>query len=224
MNGDRESNEDPPSSVDRPTKRVKISTECADTATLTAPPSLPPDAWAAVMECLKLSDVLSLSSTCRAIYHDAVPLVTTLHITKPRQMDPFLSKRFTDIRDIYIYSLLNRQPDYKYDVDFETSVRVATFLSNNFAKAERVFIGCIIYGDLLPYIHWDTDSDLELCPLLCQSEVCVAYNYNHFRILIVGYAVELVRAFLLRLLHVLNAEALRKFKLDLLDLMILTYA
>ena len=154
MNGDRESNEDPPSSVDRPTKRVKTSAECADTATLTAPPSLPPDAWAAVMECLKLSDVLSLSCTCRAIYHDAVPLVTTLHITKPRQMDPFLSKRFTDIRDIYIYSLLNRQPDYKYDVDFETSVRVATFLSNNFAKAERVFIVCISYGD--PYIHWDT--------------------------------------------------------------------
>lgn len=154
MDGDRESNEQPPSSlVDRPTKRVKTSTEHAGTATLAAPPSLPPDAWAAVMECLKLSDVLSLSSTCRAIYHDAVPLVTTLHITKSHQMDPFLSKRFVDIRDIYIYSLLTRQADFTYDVDFETSVRVTTFLSNNFANLERVFIGWTRYGDLLPYMR-----------------------------------------------------------------------
>ena len=109
------------------------------------------------MEYLKLSDVLSLSSTCRAIYHDAVPLVTTLHITKSHQMDPFLSKRFIDVRDIYIYSLLKeRAADYMfYDVDFETSVRVATFLSNNFANLERVFIGCIRYGDLLPYVSVD---------------------------------------------------------------------
>eukprot|EP00956_Cyclotella_meneghiniana_P008695 scaffold11866_cov23-Cyclotella_meneghiniana.AAC.1 len=171
--GHLESNENdqPPAA----TKRVKTSTDNAGKATVAA------DSWAAVMEFLQLSDVLSLSSTCRVIYHDAVPLVTTLHITKSHQMNPLLAKRFRDVRDIYIYSLVQEQAINKWSVDFETSVRAATFLSNNFVKLERVCFGSTGHGELEPYVHslakYSTDnhnnmSHLELCPPRCQLEVC----------------------------------------------------
>jgi len=181
MNSDRDdgesNNERRPISIDRPTKRAKMTeSETAVNMTVKQPqPTLPPDAWAAIMEYLSLSDAISLSSTCRTMYHDAAPLVTSIHIMDATEMKSSVSKCFTDVRDIYIYSLHQVVLDHYTDdeeeidfvryhtIDFETSMRAAPFLSNNFVKLERVFFGSMhkIEGNeeedesvvaLLPYV------------------------------------------------------------------------
>jgi hypothetical protein len=57
----------------------------------------------------------------------------------------------------------------KYVIDFETSVRAVSFLSNNFAKLERVYFGgTTLVGQLRPFVSrdgigrnmWFTDRDL----------------------------------------------------------------
>jgi hypothetical protein len=65
-------------------------------------PTLPPDAWANVMEYLPLADVMSLSSTSKSIHDDATSLVKTLHIIKSCEMNQNLAKKFRNVRDIFI--------------------------------------------------------------------------------------------------------------------------
>lgn len=74
----------------RPAKRAKTTAD-ENEAMVVAAPILPPDAWAAVIEYLPLPNVISLSLTFRAIYHDAIPLVTMLHITNAKQMNAAIS-------------------------------------------------------------------------------------------------------------------------------------
>ena len=177
MNSDRDdgesNNERRPISIDRPTKRAKMTeSETAVNMTMKqSQPTLPPDAWAAIMEYLSLSDAISLSSTSRTMYHDAAPLVTSIHVMDATEMKSSVSKCFTDVRDIYIYSLhqvVLEDSDAEmvrvidHSIDFETSMRAAPFLSNNFVKLERVFFGSIHKTDdeegdgsvvaLLPYV------------------------------------------------------------------------
>jgi hypothetical protein len=152
----------PPPESERPAKRAKHngSEEIALAATL------PPDSWAMVMDYVPLSDVISLALTCREIYYDAIPLVTTLHIRKAKEMDCGLSRHFRDVRDIFIYSLVQSEMmTFRDDgeeeedvqrIDFETCIRAASFLSNNFPKLERVFFGSrdsnVVDEVLVPYV------------------------------------------------------------------------
>ena len=152
----------PPPESERPEKRAKHNgpEEIALAATL------PPDSWAMVMDYVPLSDVISLSLACREIYYDAIPLVTTLHIRKAKEMDCGLSRHFRDVRDIFIYSLVQsemmtfgddgeEEEDFQR-IDFETCIRAASFLSNNFTKLERVFFGSrdsnVVDEVLVPYV------------------------------------------------------------------------
>jgi hypothetical protein len=144
-------------------------------------PTLPPDAWAMVMKYLPLSDVISIASTCRANYFDAVPLVTSLHIRRPNEMSSKLSMRFRDVREIFIYSLVEVQylpimddddSDMDHDVEefytinFDTSARVSSFLSNSFPKLERVFLGGGVDDEdeeddiLTPYVEIPRGSNI----------------------------------------------------------------
>lgn len=152
----------PPPESERPAKRAKHngSEEIALAATL------PPDSWAMVMDYVPLSDVISLALTCREIYYDAIPLVTTLHIRKAKEMDCGLSRHFRDVRDIFIYSLVQsemmtfgddgEEEEDVQRIDFETCIRAASFLSNNFPKLERVFFGSrdsnVVDEVLVPYV------------------------------------------------------------------------
>lgn len=145
-------------------------------------PALPPDAWAVVMEYLSLSEAVTLSSTCRAAY-DAVPLVSTLHITETYEINCRATRRFQGVRDMFIYSLvkydlLDTDEDdkgYNYlwgsqklvidSIDYETTIRAAPFLSNNFKKLERVFFGGRAdSGDeeeLIPFVATPDEEDFE---------------------------------------------------------------
>ena len=150
----------------RSSKRAKVT---VDEDAAAASPPLPPDAWANVMEYLPLADVMALSSTSKSIHDDATPLVKILHMTIACEMNPNLAKKFRNVRDMFIYSLgsyqrvIDDEDDDgdgtaadKHVIDFETSVRAVPFLSNNFAKLERVYFGgTTLDGHLEPFVNKD---------------------------------------------------------------------
>jgi len=53
----------------------------------TAPLVLPPEVWAMVMNHLDYQDVISCAATSKLVLHDAMPLVTHLHINKLSELD-----------------------------------------------------------------------------------------------------------------------------------------
>ena len=77
------------------------------------------------------------------ILHDAMPLLTTLHIDKSSQLNLHVAYRFRDIKTMHINSLLKMTIDEDFRdiyLDFETKIRIVPFLSR-FASLERVFFG-----------------------------------------------------------------------------------
>jgi hypothetical protein len=142
-----------PHSNERPNKRTK-NESCMDTL------SLPPDTWALVMEYLQVSDLISVTSTCRFIRSEAVSCVKALHIMKATELNAGVARRFRNARAVYIYSLVQCRYDYesssdddssvlsfagystrqKYIVDFETSIRAASFLTQ-FNGLDKVVFG-----------------------------------------------------------------------------------
>ena len=107
--------------------------------------SLPAEVWASVMQYLPFETILACAATSRMILRNAIPLLKTLHIDKPAQMNLALAYRFRDVTDIYINCLLKitiehfpGEPDWPdADIDFESRMRVVPFISK-FYKLERV--------------------------------------------------------------------------------------
>jgi hypothetical protein len=143
-----------PHSNERPNKRTK-NESCVDTL------SLPPDTWAMVMEYLEISDLISVTSTCRFIRSEAASRVKALHVMKATELNSGVARRFRNARVVYIYSLVQcRYSDYesssdddssvlsfagystrqKYIVDFETCIRAASFLTQ-FNGLDKVVFG-----------------------------------------------------------------------------------
>ena len=125
---------------------------------------------------------MSLSSVCRAINNDAIPLVEALHIQKASELNSALAKRFHNVRDVFIYSLVESEfllvgndddsdedDDIAefYSVNFDTCIRAVPFLSNSFPKLERVFFGGGAeaneeeYENLVPYVEMPDSLQLQ---------------------------------------------------------------
>jgi hypothetical protein len=107
--------------------------------------SLPAEVWASVMQYLTFETILACAATSRMILRNAIPLLKTLHIDKPAQMNLALAYRFRDVTEIHINCLLKitiehfpGEPDWPdADIDFESRMRVVPFISK-FYKLERV--------------------------------------------------------------------------------------
>lgn len=151
------SNTDSPltaSSLDeRPTKRIKITSnsDLQSTASFSSLSSssacLSPDIWALVMEFLPYESVLQTAAVSKSMLHEVMPLVTMLHIYKSSQLYAgSIAARYRDVRDIYIYSLVQHVgrtvgfPRGLSSVDEDTATRAIPFLCS-FPKLERVFLG-----------------------------------------------------------------------------------
>ena len=138
--------------IDRPTKRLKLPADEEDVKDSGGDvdagkgkgiseeeniATLPPEVWAAVMDHLDYSDVLSCAATSKALLHDAMPLVKMLHIGKATQMNAVTSRRLRDVAEINIFSLLVEE---EVEVDQTTVDRFMAFLLQ-FNKLNKVFFG-----------------------------------------------------------------------------------
>ena len=90
---------------------------------------------------LPFESVLSCGATCHSMVQ-AIPLVTKLCIDKSTQMNVAVGKRFVDVNEIHINSLLQVTVDQEdgftdMNIDMETRIRLVPFLST-FAKLDRV--------------------------------------------------------------------------------------
>ena len=107
--------------------------------------ALPPEVWASVMQYLPFETILSCAATSHMILRNAIPLLKTLHIDKPAQMNLALAYRFRDVTEININCLLKveiiqepGEPDWPTaEIDFESRMRVVPFILK-FQKLERL--------------------------------------------------------------------------------------
>ena len=87
---------------------------------------------------------MACGATCRSILHDAIPLLTTIHIDKSPQMNLVVASRFRDIKEIHINSLFEltiedegTDDEYKdMSIDFDTKTSLVPFLAK-FDSLER---------------------------------------------------------------------------------------
>ena len=114
------------------------------------------EVWGLVCDFLPYDSLLSVAATSRTMLHEVMPLVTIIHINKSTQLHAGIAKkRYRDVRDIYIYSLIEytRRDDDEEDlvnednergdiatIDSDTAERAVPFLCH-FGKLERVFLG-----------------------------------------------------------------------------------
>ena len=139
---------------ERPTKRIRKSSFNSDTQSGAVSPSsssacLSSDIWALVMDFLPYESVLQTAAVSKSMLHEVMPLITMLHINKSSQLYAgSIAARYRDVRDIYIYSLVQHVPldravrdgVHISRVDEDTAERAVPFLSS-FPKLERVFLG-----------------------------------------------------------------------------------
>jgi len=96
---------------ERPTKRIKITSNSDTLSDAVSPSSssvcLSPDIWALVMDFLPYESVLQTAVVSKSMLHEVMPLLTMLHINKSSQLYAgSIASRYRDVRDIYIYSLV----------------------------------------------------------------------------------------------------------------------
>ena len=99
------------------------------------------------------------------ILHDAMPLLTTLHIDNSSQMNLKVTSRFRDIKEIHINSLLDIENDDDgypdTNIDLESKIRLVPFLSR-FDNLERVlFWGKDVDGNIkaaAKCYYWEGDE------------------------------------------------------------------
>ena len=105
---------------------------------------VPPEVWAMTMAYLDFKSILSCAATSRSMLHEAIPLVTTIHIEKASEMNTIVSMRFRDVREVNIYSLLrvveHEEAVIEFIIDSESSMRAIPYLCR-FSKLERLFFG-----------------------------------------------------------------------------------
>ena len=99
------------------------------------------------MDFLPYESVLQTAAVSKSMLNEVMPLVTMLHINKSSQLYAgSIAARYRDVRDIYIYSLVQHVgrtvgfPRGLSSVDEDTAERVVPFLCS-FKKLERVFLG-----------------------------------------------------------------------------------
>ena len=86
---------------------------------------------------LNFETILSCGATSRTLLHDAMPLLKTLRIDKPEQINLTVASRFRDIKEIHINSLFTVETHdvgtederTNVDIDLESSVRIVHYLS-----------------------------------------------------------------------------------------------
>ena len=105
---------------------------------------VPPEVWATTMAYLDFKSILSCAATSHSMLHEAIPLVTTIHIEKASEMNTIVSMRFRDVREVNIYSLLriveHEEAVIEFIIDSESSMRAIPYLCR-FSKLERLFFG-----------------------------------------------------------------------------------
>ena len=149
---------------------------------------LPSETWAAVMNHLDFSSVLSVTATTRTM-RDAAPFVTELHVNKSSQMHASVGRRFCNVQTVYIYTLIQLMQDDLYDrdyqdhedtdtqqvVDFETTARAALFIAP-FVNLKKIYFGGISVSNdwlypIVPYsaLNFDVVSVEEQFSRLIDS-------------------------------------------------------
>ncbi|KAL9187025.1 hypothetical protein ACHAXT_010745 [Thalassiosira profunda] len=134
-----------PGSRPRPLKRRRICLE--DESAATKIPHLPAELWALALDFLPYDPLLQTAAVSRSMLRDVLPRVSVLHIERGAQLHAAVARRrYRDVRDIYIYSLLeftrNVIGDDEFSVDEDTATRAVPFLcGGNFVRLERVFLG-----------------------------------------------------------------------------------
>ena len=134
------------SAQEKRSKRCRISntSSCTDISSSSSSACLSPDIWALVMDFLPYESVLQTAVVSKSMLHEVMPLVTMLHMNKSSQLYAGIASRYNNVRDIYIYSLIEYHPTDLWedpsDIDEDTAERVVPFLSS-FPKLERVFLG-----------------------------------------------------------------------------------
>ena len=142
-------------SNERPTKRIKITSN-SDTqsgagfsSSSSSSSCLSPDIWALVMDFLPYESVLQTAAVSKSMLHEVMPLVTMLHINNSSQLYAgSIAARYRDVRDIYIYSLVEHIPLDRIfreglrlsRVDEDTAERAVPFLSS-FKKVRKSILG-----------------------------------------------------------------------------------
>ena len=98
---------------------------------------------------LPFKDVLSCGATCRTILYDAMPLLRKICIDTAWQMNMTVARRFRDVKEIHINSLMTlivqdagTEDEFKHiNVCRETKMRVVPFLSRFDMALKRVHFG-----------------------------------------------------------------------------------
>lgn len=171
----------------RPPKRLRPSSPIASPEKLPSnKTALPPELWSIVMNYLPYPTLLQCAAVSRSMLGETMPLVAELHIDSSFQLHAAVARRYRDVKDVYIYSLIEYEPandpggeggnddgnDVECTLDEDTAIRAVPFLCH-FPRLERVFIGGInpINGKVegfLPARH-SLDDDTALMSNLIRA-------------------------------------------------------
>mmetsp|Transcript_15584 Transcript_15584/g.24183 ORF Transcript_15584/g.24183 Transcript_15584/m.24183 type:complete len:434 (-) Transcript_15584:71-1372(-) len=106
--------------------------------------SLAPEIWAHVCDFLPYETLLQTAAVSRGMLVEVMPRVTMLHIDKSWQLHAGVTRRYGDVRDVYIYSLIefeNLRISYDCHLNEDTLTRALPFLCSFSSRLERVFLG-----------------------------------------------------------------------------------
>lgn len=106
--------------------------------------SLAPEIWAHICDFLPYDSLLQTAAVSRGMLLEVMPRVSLLHIDKSCQLHAGITHRYGDVRDIYIYSLIEFEDlflSYDCHLDEDTLTRALPFLCSFSSRLERVFLG-----------------------------------------------------------------------------------
>ena len=159
----------------RPPKRPRPTFDTARGESTPPPiplPELLPEVWALVADFLPYVSVLRLAAVSRFMLEETMPRVTALHLHSPAQLHAGLARRYRDVKDVHVYSLIrylsvsthNQDDECECVLDEDTAARAVPFLCH-FPRLERAFLGGQRPGHgrvegFIPDRH-DTDDDRD---------------------------------------------------------------
>lgn len=174
----------------RPKKRRRMDDGGDAAARL---PSIPDYLWALVLDCLPYQSVLNCASTSKSMLRDVMPLISELHLESSRQLRAgAITRRYRDVRDVYVYSLVRYEKDvdrdddgedddsddlqavsgYVHRLDHDTAIRAVPFLCH-LPKLERAFLGGMAPDELggsaegyVPMWHSDEEDGESMAALI----------------------------------------------------------
>ena len=140
-----------------PAKRAKLKTDSrADAATATYvsnPCGLDANLWANIASGLEFGEMIRFSSTCKAFYKDAAPLIEKIEVTSPAHMHVIPARRFRGVKTAIVACLVNEIKFFSEAasrfVSFITAFPLLTYAMIGGCHSERW-----VDEKVEPYIWW----------------------------------------------------------------------